>query len=253
MLQELLSLNIYSFLLVFVRVGAAMALFPGFSINFVNLQSRLMMALMVSLLMTPVMASALPGIPESLPELFLLILGEAIVGSFLGLMTRVLVAALQTAGTFLAYFSALANAFIQDPLAEQQSSVFATFLSTTALVVIFVTDSHHLMLRALADSYSLFQPGQPLPLGDFANLIARRVMDSFKLGLQLSSPLLVSGITYYVSIGLISRLMPQLPVFFFGLPVQITMQITVLMLSISTIMMVFMSRFEEGLMTFLVP
>jgi len=253
MLQELLSLNIFSFMLVFVRVGAAMSLFPGFSINFVNLQTRLMMAILVSLMMTPVMASVLPGMPETAPELFLLIAGEATVGFFLGVITRILIAALQTAGTFLAYFSALANAFIQDPLVEQQSSVFSSFLSITALLVIFVTDTHHLMLRALVDSYSLFQPGQPLPVGDFVDLLARRVMDSFKLGLQLSSPLLVTGISYYVGIGLISRLMPQLPVFFFGLPIQITMQITVLMLSLSTIMMVFMSSFEEGLMMFLVP
>jgi flagellar biosynthetic protein FliR len=78
-------------------------------------------------------------------------------------------------------------------------------------------------------------------------------MDSFRLGVMLVSPLLVTGITYYVGLGLLGRLMPQLPVFFFGLPIQITMQIAVLMMTLSTAMMVFLSRFEDAFSGFLVP
>ena len=54
-----------------------------------------------------------------------------------------------------------------------------------------------------------------------------------------------------VGLGLLGRLMPQLPVFFFGLPVQITVQLWVLMLVLSGIMLVFTRRFADGMGGFL--
>ena len=74
------------------------------------------------------------------------------------------------------------------PIAEQQSALLAGFLGNVGILLIFVTDMHHLMLRAMIDSYSLFVPGQPLPVGDMSNMIARQVMDSFALGVQLRRP-----------------------------------------------------------------
>jgi flagellar biosynthetic protein FliR len=86
-----------------------------------------------------------------------------------------------------------------------------------------------------------------------ALLVARHVSDSFALGLQLASPLVVTGFTYYLGLGLLTRLMPQMPVFFVGLPIQIVVQISVLFLTLSGIMLVFLSRFGEGLGAFLAP
>ena len=86
-----------------------------------------------------------------------------------------------------------------------------------------------------------------------AMLIARHVSDSFALGLQLASPLVITGFTYYLGLGLLTRLMPQMPVFFVGLPIQIVVQISVLSITLSGIMLVFLSRFGEGIGAFLAP
>ena len=75
----------------------------------------------------------------------------------------------------------------------------------------------------------------------------------FALGLQLASPLVVTGFTYYMGLGLLTRLMPQMPVFFVGLPIQIVVQISILSLTISGMMLVFLTRFEEGMGAFLTP
>ena len=49
---------------------------------------------------------------------------------------------------------------MQDPVADQQSSTIAGFFTALGLVLIFVTDLHHLMLRAIVDSYGLFDAGR---------------------------------------------------------------------------------------------
>ena len=92
-----------------------------------------------------------------------------------------------------------------------------------------------------------------LPMGDMVNIIGRRVADSFALGLRLSAPFVIVGLTYYIGLGLLGRLMPQLQVFFFGLPVQIGLQIWVLSITISGIMLVFLQEFEEAYQGFTLP
>jgi len=141
----------------------------------------------------------------------------------------------------------------EETIAEQQSSTVASFLLIMATVLIFTADMHHVMLRAIGDSYTLMEPGASLPMGDMVNIIGRRVADSFALGLRLSAPFVIVGLTYYIGLGLLGRLMPQLQVFFFGLPVQIGLQIWVLSITISGIMLVFLQEFEEAYQGFTLP
>ncbi len=253
MLQEIFALNVFGFFLIFARVGTVFMLMPGFSAVYVSPRVRLLLALAVSFVVSPALTAALPGLPATVPELALLLGGEIAIGLFMGVLGRILIGALQTAGTVIAYVSSMANAFIQDPVAEQQSTVMAGFLGTLGVLMIFVTDAHHLMLRAVIDSYSLFVPGRLPPVGDFSEMIARQVAASFGLGVQLAAPFVISGLTYYIGIGLLTRLMPQMPVFFVGLPIQIAIQLTLVMLALSGIMLVFITRFGESYRAFLVP
>ena len=253
MLEELLSLNLFGFFLIFARVGAAIALLPGISAAYVPNRTRLSIALAISFLLAPVLMDELPVRPESIAEMGILIAGEVLIGVFFGTIGRILVGALQTAGTVIAYVMSMANALIQDPIAEQQSSTVAGFLLTMGIVLIFVVDLHHMMIMAIADSYTLLIPGQGLPAEDASQVMARRVADSFELGLKLASPFVIVGLTYYIGLGLLGRLMPQLQVFFFGLPFQITAQIWVMTLALSGIMMTFLQHFEGAYRGFILP
>lgn len=250
MLTELLQLNIFAFLLVFARLGTAVSFMPGFSATYVPTRLRLSIALALSFVVLPVIAPKLPVMPRNVPDLAIMVVGEIIVGSFIGLLGRILITTLQTAGTIIALASSMSNALIQDSVAEQQSSTISGFLLTVGAVLIFVLDLHHLMIRAALESYAMFEPGKILPFGDFAEMLSRRVADSFALGLQLAMPAVVIGLTYTIGLGLLGRLMPQLPVFFFGLPVQISMQLWVLTLTVSGIMLVFTTRFADGIGAF---
>ena len=253
MLEELLTLNLFGFFLIFTRVGTALALMPGFSAGFVPMRVRLGGALAISFVMAPALIPGLPVRPPTIAAMATLMIGEFLVGIFFGVIARILVGALQTAGTLISYMSSMANAMIQDPIADQQSSTVASFLLIMATVLIFTADMHHVMLIAIADSYTLLVPGAALPIGDMVNIIGRRIADSFALGLRLSAPFVIIALTYYIGLGLLGRLMPQLQVFFFGLPFQIGLQIWVLAVTVTGIMMVFLQRFEEAYENFILP
>lgn len=253
MLSDLLQLNVFVFLLLFARIGMVFLLMPGIGSGYVPPKIRLGISLSICFILTPYLSTRLPGIPDSQIGLMLLLLGEVIIGGFMGLVARITVGALQTAGTLIALFSSLANALIRDPIAEQQSSLIATFLSLLGMVLIIITDLHHLMIRGVIESYSLFLPGQPLQLADFSEMLTRRVADSFTLGVQLSSPFLLLAMVYYVGLGILGRLMPVLPVFIVVMPAQIVGQLGFLALSLSAMMMYFLSQFESAIIVFLEP
>ncbi len=251
MLEQFVGVNVWMWLLIMARVGTMLALVPGFGSSYVFGRYRLSLALVLSFMLLPVVAPYLPPMPDTAVALALILLGEVVIGAFFASIGIVMLSALQAAGTFMAYFASMANALVQDAIAQQQSSVISGFLTITALTLIFVSDMHHVMLRALIDSFALFQPGQPVLWGDLSDNIARRVTEAFALGLKISSPLLMVVIVYYVALGVLGRLMPTLQVFFFGLPLQIATQIFVMMLTFSGMMMVFLQAFGDAYAPFL--
>lgn len=251
MLQQLLNLNLFAFFLIFARVGTAFSLLPGYSSVFVPVQVRLLLGLAVSFVLTPVLMSRLPTLPGSPLTLVLMLSSEMIIGAFLASIASFLLASLQVAGTFASFFASIANALVQDPVVNQQSSTIATFLSTLGLTAVFASGLDHMMIRSLADSYTLFPAGHIPMFGDMANDMGRRLGEVFSLALRMSAPMLLVAITYYIGLGVLSRLMPQLQVFFFGLPVQITMQFWVMAVTISGMMMVFLTHFSADYGRFL--
>lgn len=251
MLEQFLETNIWVLLVVATRVGTMLSLVPGFGAGYVSPRYRLGIAMGLSFLILPSVTIYVPPLPTSAMAMFLTLTGEVIIGAFMASIGMFVISALQTAGTFIAYFSSMANAMIQDPISNQQSSVISGFLSTLALVAVFASNLHHLVLRALVDSFSLFQPGNLIEFGDMSEVLVNALSSAFTLGFKLASPMLVVAFVYYLSLGILGRLMPTLQVFFFGLPLQVTLQIWVLMVCLSGMMMVFLQAFRGAYLPFI--
>ena len=253
MLSDLLPAGLFAVLLVFVRVGASLSLLPVFGEAYVTPRLRLVVALVIALLLAPVLADGLPPMPAEPAALLVLILGEALVGIFLGTLARMFMSALTTAGMVMAYMSSLANALVSDPTAEQQGSVAGSFLSVTALLLIVTLDLHHMLLIAVIDSYSLFAPGVAPPLGDFSELMARTVAKTFLLAIQISTPFIAVGAIFYLGLGLLARLMVQLPIFFVGLPAQITLGLFVMLVTFPAALLWFLNYYQTTFTRLLLP
>ncbi len=251
MLAGLLSLEVFAAAMIFVRLGSALMFLPGFGEAFISIRIRLAIALLITLVMLPVLGPLIPPVPDSFVQIVLLILGESFVGLFLGLIARALMSALSTAGMIIANMSALANALTNDPTAAQQGSIISSLLTMLGVVLVMILDLHHLLLMAVRDSYSLFPPGEPLMVGDFADLMSRVVSQSFILGFQLASPFIAVGIIFYLALGLMSRLMPQMQVFFIAMPLQISAGLLILYFALPAIMRWFLTDFQESMMPFL--
>ena len=244
---ELLNINLYAYAMVFCRLGAVFMLMPGFSASYVNIQVRLIVALALTLILMPVLASEIPAHPTDESIMLQYILNEITIGIFIGIVLQVLFFALNFAGSIASQAIGFANAQMFDPAFQTQTMLIETFLSITALTFIFMADIHHLMLEGIVDSYHLFVPGEQILWQDLSAHLVQTVNASFAFGFKLGAPFIAFTIVFYAGMGLISRLMPQLNIFFLSLPLQIYLGLGLLFLTLPVIITVFFKYFDDNL------
>ena len=243
LLSSLVSAEIFAFLLVFTRIGTIFMLMPIIGENYIPTWIRLGLAFALTAIITPVIAANLPPEPTSFMSVLLLLAGEFMVGLFLGLFMRILVSALTTAGMLISFISGFSAALMFNPLLQSQGVLHSALMTLTGLLLIMILDLHHLFFIAAADSYIL------LPTlsgsGAMAETIARAVSASFSMGLKLAAPIMVVTLLFYSVLGIASRLMPQLHIFFIGLPIQIALSLLVLSSVFMTMMLYYSEYFAE--------
>ena len=241
-----------AFMLVFARVGTMVMLLPGFGENNLPMQLRLGIALGLTLILLPLHRADYHVDLDSMAATLLLLVHEIVIGLVLGATARVTISALEVAGSVVAQQVGLGFVTAIDPTQGQQGALIGNFLTILGLTLLFATDTHHLVIAALNDSYSIFDPGQLLPSGDVASLATTAFATAFKIGIQLSAPFLVFGLVFNLGLGLLARLMPQMQVYFIGVPLSILAGFMILVAVIGAMMGSFIDYFG-GVMHQLAP
>ncbi len=251
MLSDLLTAEVFTYFLVFMRTAAMLSLMPAIGETNIPARVRLGLALVLTVVMVPIVGAELPPRPSGSAALAWLVITEILIGLFVGLTVRLMMSALHLAGTIIAFQSGLAAAQSFDPSQGSQSALVSRFFSVLGVVAIFAANLHHVAIKAMAGTYFLFTPGAPLPLADATQTIIGVIAHSFALGLQLSAPFLVYGMIFNIALGLVARLMPQIQVFFIAMPANILLSFLILMFTISAMMLWFLTQFESQLSRYL--
>ena len=241
-----------AFLLVFARIGTMLMLLPGLGELMVPARVRLTSALVLAAVMLPLHRAAYQIDLQSIGPLIVMLGEELLIGAVLGMTARLTMAALQVTGSVVAQQLGLGFVTAVDPTQGQQGVIIGNFLTILGLALLFATNLHHLVIAALDDSYTLFVPGEVPLTGDMAALMTRTLAGAFRVGIQLSAPFLVFGLLFNLGLGLLSRLMPQMQVFFVGMPLSILAGFMMLFLLISAMMGTYLGS-VEGVLRDLAP
>ena len=245
MWEKLLSLELYHFLFAFARLGGALLFMPFYSSSYIPARVRLLFALAFSAALTPAMANVMPTPPESVLMLFKYLLIEITVGLFLGLFPAFLMTAVDLAGTNAAMATSFSNATVLDPQTSVQSTVLSGFLTLCAVMLIVVTNAHHLMLGAVLDSYAVFPVGQNLLTGDMSEMLTKTLSAAFNYGFRIGAPFILMMVVLYSSMGIMSRLMPQLNILFIIMPLQVYLGLALMMVTLPAVMRWFLRFFDD--------
>jgi flagellar biosynthetic protein FliR len=241
----------YLYVLIFARVGSILMLIPALGEQVIPARMRLSFALIFAAVLFPLVSPTLPPLAGDVLQVLLYLLHEIAIGLIIGAITRLVTLAASVAGSTIAFQIGLSGALGADPSnGGIQGVIIGSFLTMLGTALIFATDLHHVALMAIRDSYMIFSPGDPIMWGDAAQMAIQATASAFVIGVQMSAPFLVLGLVFYLGMGLLGRMMPQLQVFFVAMPATIWVGLGLLALLLTMMMGWYLTHFENELAIF---
>lgn len=230
-------------LLVLVRVTAMLSLVPIFS------QTQLPQLLRVSigLVLAFVIARTVPAVaPLGLGELVVAVASQVFVGIVYGFVSFLVFTGLQFAGEIIDTQIGFAVVNIINPLTSQSVTVIGEFQLALATLLYLAADMHHQLIAGMARSFMLV----PLPYAAAPDLVGGDVMRFFAQSLfivfQVAAPVAIALFLVNVMLGLMARVAPQMNVFVVGFPVQITVGLVMLLVTIPLLGAVFPTLVDDS-------
>lgn len=241
----LYGVDLWTASLLFARIGAMVMLLPGFGENAVPARIRLAFALALAICVAPAFAARVPQAADTAWGMSGQLITEVLIGIMLGGASRMLISATATAGQLLGLEIGIAFAQTADPTMSQSGQLFAVFLSIMGITLIFATGLDHMFLQGVIGSYDVIAPGAPAPIGDVAQLAVEATALSFRTGFQMAMPVIAAGLIFRIGMGVLSRLIPQIQIFFVALPLQMMGGFAVIALGLSAGMLIWLDSLER--------
>ncbi|HYD79932.1 MAG TPA: flagellar biosynthetic protein FliR [Paucimonas sp.] len=203
-----------------IRLGALLLVTPildGFAVP-VRIKVFLIMALSVFLVTCLRLSTG--TMPLTVGSLLAAGATELVNGALLAFGVFTAFGAVAFAGKTLDIQMGFGVANVFDPVTRSQSPLLGSALGTLAVVMFFLTDAHHALMRGVA--YSLTQ----VPLGGIvANAspesIVRQFGTTFTLGLLFAAPVVFCLFLLEIGLAVLSRNLPQMNIFVISIPVKI--------------------------------
>ena len=246
----LIPSSIALFALVVTRVGLVLSLLPGFGSQAVPLPARVALAVVLALALVPFVPTEASGLSD--PTVFAVAFArELVTGLALGLAVAAVFAAVEMAASLIGYQLGFGLAATFNPAFGTHGTALNTLYLALAALVLFGTNGHHQLVGALARSLILLPPGAAVPDADTPRaviaLTGAMFSDALRIGLPIAGSLLVADI----GLGLLNRMVPQMSVFFVGLPAKILLGFLVLLLSLPFLLQILMHVTTDGLLSVL--
>lgn len=207
--------------LAYLRVQAAVLVFPVLSERVLPVRVRASIAMMLAPVALSVSGPTGWAQDLGLPDLCALALRELLVGFLIALPARIMASALHVATSTIGATASLSQ--IIGTGTEAAPHPIGNLMHMAGLALLMAMGLPILLLELIAQSFAAFPAGQLALDGDHVGNMVGMVTRSFVLAMALASPFILGGLLYQILTGVVSRVMPALPVVFIGAPAIIMM------------------------------
>ncbi len=224
--------QIQMILLVFVRVAAIVFSAPLFDSRAIPSLFKIGLALAAAVLLYPLLGQGMPLPADGFTALGFGIVGEMLVGLIIGFAVRLIFAAAEMAGQLAGFQMGLAIANVFDPMTSMQMPLLSQLESMIAMLIFLAVNAHHLVLRALAESFRI------IPLLGFRfnrslmAMLSELTGAMFVTAVKIAAPVMVALLLTSLTLGLVARVVPQMNIFIVAMPIKIVIGLVFLALSL---------------------
>ncbi|SLN63706.1 flagellar biosynthesis protein FliR [Falsiruegeria litorea R37] len=214
-LAQYLSDEFWHFFTVLLRISAFVSVMPAFGERTVPVRVKMALAIAFTAIVAPALDQRFS--PIDFAQFAQLAITEIMVGLILGLMIRLFVLGLQTAGSIAAQATSLSQ--ILGGAAVEPVPAMGFLLVMAGLTLAVMTGLHVRAAEYAILSYTLFPAGSLPSAPDLTRWGVGQVATVFALAFSLAAPFVIASLIYNLAMGAINRAMPQLMVAFVGAPV----------------------------------
>ena len=228
-LYELLQGHIAVFLLTLTRISGIFIVSPFFGSMNISVYFRVGLALAMTVMLFPVIDKLGPvAAPETIIMFAVTAIGELFIGWLIGFVAYISFAAITMAGKVMDMQVGFAIVNVVDPTSGQQIPLIGSFLYNLAVIILLVTNGHHMIIAALVESFRVVPLAGMEPNISMALLIANFTSGIFLTGMKIAMPITFAILLTNVGLGILARTMPQMNIFVVGIPMQLMIGITIL-------------------------
>lgn len=198
-----------------VRLSGMVAFAPFFSSGTLPVRTRAGLVLAMAFLLAPLVAT-LPGAHAEIT--YAALAGELAVGLVYGLMLALLTEMLLFAGQIAGMQLSFSLVNLMDPGSPIQTPLLGELFQLMGTLVVIAAGLDRILLASLVRSF------RAAPLGGFAladataQAVVRAAGGVFLAAVELAAPVLAATLLVEVSVALLGKLSPQLPVMALTVP-----------------------------------
>lgn len=217
--------------LVSLRIGALFLASAPWSAASVPPTVRVLVGLALAVVLALALPVSTPG-TLGVGPLIAAALCEVALGVTMALGVNLAFGAFSVAGRLLDIQAGFGIGQVFDPVTRQQVPVITSAFNQLALVLFFVTDTHHNVLRGMALSFERFPPGSAWLLQQAAGPVLAQVSSMFALGFAMVAPVVFCLFLVEIALGVLARNLPQMNMFVLAIPIKVVVGIIALSVSV---------------------
>jgi flagellar biosynthetic protein FliR len=191
-----------------VRIIAWLAIVPPFAGRSIPTAAKVVLSLGLAFAVVPSVEDG--SIPTGTGELLITVVTQVVVGSALGLVTYILLAAVATAGSLIDTFGGFQLAQGFDPLSMNMNTVFGKLHQMLAVMILFATGGHLLVLGGLLRSFDVLPLGSTPRIEGAADVLLTAFGMFFVTAVQIALPLIAVLFVADLGLALLTKVAPQL-------------------------------------------
>ena len=148
------------------------------------------------------------------------VISEIMSGVILGFIANMIFEFIRMAGGYMDIQIGLSMMNILDPSSETTSTPFSNLSYFISMVIFFIIDGHHLLIKCLIQSFKVVNIGQNIVFQDTFSVVLDAFREYFVVGVKIAIPLVLIIIITDLCMALVSRTVPAINVMILGMPVK---------------------------------
>lgn len=239
------TLYFLAIFLVFLRMSTFFMVIPSFFAKGIPNTFKIFFVMILSYILINTVDYNSVSLINNTYMLVMYCINEVVTGLTLGFVTSIIFYVMSLAGSLMDIHIGLSMLSMYDPNTQSTNTLFAKLINWIAIIMFFITDTHHVVIGQLVQSYSVVKMGKSIIYQETISAVFNDFTQYFIIGIKIALPITFIILMTDVVLGLISRTVPQIQVMILGMPIKILVGVISVIVGLPVIINFIVSAFNN--------